>query len=225
VKVLVVEDSVRLQEAISEGLRESGYAVDVVGDGQQGLIHAQTSDYDVIVLDLMLPRLDGLSVLRRLRQIGSAAPILILTAKDTVEDRVRGLRTGADDYLIKPFAFAELVARVGALARRGHGQASPRITVADLVIDTAARTVARAGSAVELTAREYALLEYLAHRRGKPVPRLELEEHVYDEHRQVMSNAVDTTICRLRAKLDAGGRPPLIHTRRGFGYVLDQDSP
>lgn len=220
-RVLLVEDSRRLQESISRGLRRNGYAVDVTGNGREGLIHARTTEYDVVVLDIMLPEMDGLTVLRRLREAGCGTHVLLLTAYDAVEDRVRGLSGGADDYLVKPFAFDELLARIGALVRRRHAAKDPLVRVDDLVIDTAARRVERAGVEVPLTPREYALLEYLAHRVGASVSRLELEEHLYDEHRQVSSNAVDSAVCALRARLDVGSRRPIIHTRRGFGYVLE----
>jgi DNA-binding response OmpR family regulator len=219
-RVLFIEDSPPLQDAVARGLRQSGYAVDVCGDGPDGLLHARTTEYDVIVLDLMLPGRDGLSVLRSLRDSGCRTHVLILTAMDAVEDRVRGLRAGADDYLVKPFAFDELLARVAALARRCHGAKNPIIRVDDLVIDTGARRVERGGAAITLTPREYALLEYLGYRAGISVSRLELEEHLYDEDRPVMSNAVDSAVCALRAKLDVGSRRPVVHTRRGFGYML-----
>jgi DNA-binding response OmpR family regulator len=222
-RVLLAEDSVSLQKSVSQGLREHGYAVDVVGDGRQAVIHGQTTQYDVIVLDLMLPELDGMSVLRRLRDKRIAAGILILTAMDAVEDRVRGLAGGADDYLVKPFAFAELLARIQALARRVHGVRDASIRVGVLVIDPVrkvASIVSKPPRALDLTPREFALLEYLAHRAGKPVSRAELEEHLYDDRSQVMSNAIDVAISAIRSKLQQAGCPPLIHTRRKVGYVL-----
>lgn len=220
-RVLLVEDSVRLQEAIGAGLREQGYAVDIAGNGEDGLWRAETGAYDVIVLDLMLPKLDGLTVLRRLRQGGGATHVLILTAKDKVEDRVRGLQEGADDYLVKPFDFLELVARIQALARRAHGVKSPRIELGGLLIDTSACTVTRRGAALALTPREYALLEYLAYHRGKVVSRSEIEQHIYDERVEPLSNVVDSAICALRRKIDTPGAPSLIQTRRGMGYILE----
>jgi DNA-binding response OmpR family regulator len=219
-RVLLVEDSERLQRLVGTALRKSGYAVDVAGDGMTGLRSAEGNDYDVIVLDLMLPALDGLSLLRRLRAAGRQAHVLVLTARDTVEDRVRGLGAGADDYLVKPFALEELLARVQALARRSHGAKSPLVTVGDLHVDTSRRSVSRAGRTIELTAREYALLEYLALRQGAVVSRAEIEAHIYDERAEPMSNVVDAAVYALRRKLDAPGAPPLIHTRRGMGYVL-----
>jgi DNA-binding response OmpR family regulator len=224
VRLLLVEDSLSLQKSVSQGLREAGFAVDVVGDGKQGLIHALTTGYDVIVLDLMLPSMDGLTVLRRLRDKGVRSSVLILTARDAVDDRVRGLRGGADDYLPKPFAFAELLARVEALARRAHGVQAPRIRVGPLEVDTASKVARVRGSPprqLDLAPREFSLLEYLAHRVGRPVSRAELEEHLYDERSQVMSNAVDSAVCSIRAKLIEAGCPPLIRTRRKVGYVLE----
>lgn len=225
-RILIVEDSNVLRESLEQGLREAGYAVDSVADGRRGLIHARTTDYDAIVLDLGLPELDGLSVLRTLRERGLLTPVLVLTARDSVEDRVLGLRTGADDYLVKPFALAELLARVGALIRRAKGSATPIIRVGTLTIDTSARTIrVGEGRAIELAPREYALLEYLAHRAGRPVTRHELEEHLYDDRARVMSNAVDSAVCALRATLENAGCPAIIHTRRKVGYVLSSEAP
>jgi DNA-binding response OmpR family regulator len=218
-RVLVVEDSIRLQQTIGTALRRSGFAVDVAADGDDGLWQAEANDYDAIVLDIMLPKRDGLDVLRSLRAAGTSTPVLLLTAKDTVQDRVHGLREGADDYLTKPFALEELLARVQAITRRKYRVSTTRLTIDDLVIDTAARRAWRAGRAVELTAREYALLEYLATRRGTVVSRAEIEEHIYDGQADPMSNVVDSVVCLLRRKLT--GRSPLIHTRRGQGYVLE----
>jgi DNA-binding response OmpR family regulator len=223
--VLVVEDSVRIREALTTGLRRCGFAVDAVGDGKQGWIHARTTEYDTIILDIMLPEMDGLEALRLARGAGVDTPVLLLTARDTIEDRVRGLQAGADDYLVKPFAFEELAARVQALVRRRHWLRRSTITVGDLELDTTRRVVTRAGSEVTLKPREYAVLEYLAYRAGQPVSRADLEEHVYDEQSQVNSNAIDSAICLLRAKLDNGTGRPLIHTRRGMGYVLSEQEP
>ena len=219
-RILFVEDSHRLQLAVARGLRKSGYAVDVCGDGASALERALDTDYDVLVLDLMLPRLDGESVLKKLREAGKATHVLILSAKDRVDDRVQGLRLGADDYLVKPFSFDELVARIDALARRAQAKKNPEIAVGDLVIDTARKTVTKAGTPVEMTAREYRLLEYLAYHRGEPVSREDIENHIYAADRQVQSNAVDSAICALRAKLDGDQGESLIRTRRGIGYCL-----
>jgi DNA-binding response OmpR family regulator len=221
-RVLVVEDSPRLQRTLGVALRKSGYAVDLAGDGEEGLWLALSNDYDVIVLDIMLPKQDGLSVLARLREEGRAVHVLLLTARDTVGDRVQGLQGGADDYLVKPFALEELLARVAALCRRAYGTKRTRVSVADLEIDLARRTGGRAGRAIELTAREYQLLEYLACRRGEVVSRTEIETHIYDGQADPASNVVDSAICVLRKKLAVTpAAVPLIHTRRGLGYVLE----
>jgi DNA-binding response OmpR family regulator len=221
-RLLLVEDSVRLQRSLAAALRRSGYAVDVAGDGEEGLWLAESNDYDAIVLDLMLPKRDGLEVLRTLRAHRKPTHILLLTARDTVSDRVTGLKAGADDYLVKPFALEELLARVQALCRRAYGSKQPRLVVTDLEIDPAALRVSRAGQSIELTAREYQLLEYLARRRGEVVSRAEIEAHIYDGQVDPMSNVVDSAICSLRKKIAvAGAARPLIHTRRGLGYVLE----
>lgn len=229
-RVLIVEDSAVLRNSLAQGLREAGYAVDAVADGNRGLIHAQTTDYDVIVLDWMLPEMDGLTVLGSIREKRIPAAVLMLTAKDTLDDKVRGLTTGADDYLVKPFAFKELLARVQALMRRKHGERSPLVRIGPLTIDTSARTARLAqghGSTVtlDLSPREYGLLAYLAAHMGKPVSRAQLEEHLYDDGSQVFSNAIDSAVAALRAKLNAAGCPELIHTRRKVGYVLKEGSP
>jgi DNA-binding response OmpR family regulator len=219
-RVLVVEDSSRLRQSVSTWLRRNGFAVDTSADGEEGLFLAQTNGYDVIVLDIMLPKLDGLTLLQRLRQKGEATHVLLLTARDTVADRVRGLELGADDYLVKPFALEELLARVKALCRRAYGSKETQLVVGDLEIDTTARKVARAGQSVTLQPREYALLEYLARRRGHIVTRAEIEEHIYAGETDPLSNAVDSAICALRRKLAEANSAPLIHTRRGLGYEL-----
>ena len=220
-RVLLVEDSLRLQHSLSTALRRSGYSVDAAGDGEEGLWRAKSDDYDAMVLDLMLPKRDGLSVLSELRRHGRNVHVLILTARDTIEDRVRGLQAGADDYLVKPFALEEFLARVQALCRRTYGGKQTLLAVGDLEIDTIARTVRRGAAKIELTAREYQLLEYLAQRRGEVVSRAEIEAHLYDAKVDPMSNVVDSAVCVLRRKLAVGDAVPLIHTRRGFGYVLD----
>lgn len=219
-RILLVEDSARLQRTLATALRRSSYAVDVAGNGEEGLWLATTQPYDLVVLDIMLPQRDGLSVLHELRARGSAVHVLLLTARDTVADRVQGLRAGADDYLVKPFALDELLARVEALCRRAYGAKRSEIAIGDLAIDTTARLVRRAGQTVELTSREYQLLEYLARRKGHIVSRTEIEDHIYDGHVDPISNVVDSAICNLRKKIGAGNAAPLIHTRRGQGYVL-----
>ena len=219
-RVLLVEDSARLRKSVGAALKKSGYAVDAAADGEDGLWFAQNCAYDAIVLDIMLPKLDGLSLLTELRRRGVTSHVLLLTAKDTVDDRVRGLQAGADDYLVKPFALEELLARVQALCRRTYGTKHPRIVVGDLEIDTTAREVRRAGQPVTLKPREYALLEYLALRRGEVVSRRDIETHIYDDHVDPMSNVVDSAISALRKRLAQPGAPALIHTRHGHGYVL-----
>ncbi len=219
-RALVVEDYAPIRDAVRDGLVEAGYAVDVASNGEEGLWLAEQTPYDVVVLDVMLPKLDGHEVLRRLRRQGSQIAVLLLTAKDTVADRVIGLDLGADDYLVKPFAFAELLARVRALVRRRYDAKDPTIRIADLEIDTAARTVRRGSTTIVLSAREYGLLEYLALRAGQLVTRTDIWEHVYDFHSEAHSNVVDVYVGYLRKKL---GLPQLIHTRRGQGYVLGAD--
>jgi DNA-binding response OmpR family regulator len=224
-KVLVVEDSDRLQRALVTGLRQKGFAVDAVGDGEAGLERALSGQFDLVVLDLWLPKRDGLDVLRRLRQQRDDVAVLILTARDEVRDRVAGLDAGADDYLVKPFAFDELVARVRSLCRRRYGTRSRLLTVGDLTLDLSARMAARAGDAVDLTPREFALLELLALKKGAVVTRREIEAHLYDDRSEPASNVVDAAICRLRRKVDRGGLEPLVHTRRGEGYRLGREAP
>jgi len=219
-RVLLVEDYPPIRNAVGKTLREAGFAVDACGDGQEGLWYATDNDYDVVILDLMLPEIDGLTILERLRRQGNTAHILILTAKDTIADRVRGLDMGADDYLIKPFALEELVARVRALARRTYCVKNPCLTIADLRIETATQRVWCGETEVGLTPREYALLEYLAMRRGEVVSRTDIWEHVYEFHSEADSNVVDVYIGYLRKKLDRADQPPLIRTLRGRGYSL-----
>ena len=221
-KILLIEDYAPIRTSVAKGLTEAGFAVDATGDGEEGLWYARSGDYDVIILDLMLPKVDGLTILGRLREHENPASVLILTAKDTVRDRVKGLDLGADDYLVKPFAFEELLARVRALVRRKYDARSPAIRVADLEIDTSTRTVRRAGRTLNLTAREYAILEFLALRAGRVVTRTEIWEHIYDFNAEPDSNVIDVYVGRLRKRLERGKRPRLIHTRRGLGYVLGE---
>lgn len=215
-RILVVEDEPSLLRSLAKALREAGYAVDTADAGDEGLYKAETYDYDAVVLDVMLPGLDGWQVLERLRR-RKRTPVLMLTARDATRDRVRGLDTGADDYLIKPFDLAELLARLRALIRRAAGQASPQITVRDIVLDPRARSVTRAGVPVTLTAREYAILEYLLVHRGEVVTRSALYEHLFDETDDTLSNLVDVHVFSLRKKLGA----ELIATRRGQGYCIE----
>jgi DNA-binding response OmpR family regulator len=220
VRVLVVEDNLPIQKAVAKGLREAGFAVDVSGDGEEGLWYATSNDYDVVVLDLMLPGVDGLTILKRLRAAGRSTHVLILTARDTVQDRVLGLDLGADDYLVKPFAFEELLARVRALARRAYSAKNPLLTVDDLRLETSTRRVWRGDDEIVLTSREYALLEYLAMRAGEAVSRSDIWEHVYEFNSEADSNVVDVYIGYLRKKVERPDRPVLIHTIRGVGYSL-----
>jgi DNA-binding response OmpR family regulator len=222
-KVLLVEDYKPLQKSVSKAIREVGWVADVAPDGEEGLWFAENHSYDVIILDLMLPKLSGLSVLARLREDGNATPILILTAKDTVEDRMKGLDMGADDYLVKPFFLGELISRLKALVRRSYNQQVPIIKVSDLEIDTSARRVRLCGKEIELTAREYALLEYLARREGQLVTRTDIWNHVYESYGGSGSNVVDVYVGYLRKKLHQPDRPALIHTRRGQGYMLQEE--
>jgi DNA-binding response OmpR family regulator len=221
-RVLVAEDHASLARSIANGLREEGFAVDLTGDGEEALQWSKVNPYDCMVLDIMLPSRDGWSVLQNIRRNGSSIPVLLLTARDAVEDRVKGLNLGADDYLVKPFAFEELVARVRALVRRGHDQKSTLITIADLEVDTASKTVHRSGRSIALSAREYALLEYLVHREGRVVSRGEIWDHIYDQADETTSNVVDVYIGYLRNKIDRDFPVKLIHTRRGLGYVLTE---
>lgn len=222
-KALFVEDYKPLQKSVSRAIREVGWAVDVASDGEEGLWFAQNHAYDVIILDLVLPKLPGLTILARLRDNGNTTPILILTAKDTVEDRMKGLDMGADDYLVKPFFVGELMSRLKALVRRSYHQNDPIIHIGNLEIDTSARRVRRNGHQIELTAREYALLEYLARREGQLVTRTDIWNHVYENYGASGSNVVDVYVGYLRKKLHLPEMPTLIHTRRGQGYVLEEE--
>ena len=222
-RILLAEDSKSLRKSVARALRASGYAVDETGDGQDALHFVDSVRYDAVVLDIMLPNLDGLTLLSKIRHAGNETPVLLLTARDTIDDRVQGLQTGADDYVTKPFALEELLARVQALCRRGAPARLPVLEIADLQVDTAARTASRAGHVLELTAREYALLEFLLRRRGQVVSRTEIEENLYNEESSLMSNAVDSAVCALRRKLQMDAdSPQLIHTRRGQGYVIKE---
>jgi DNA-binding response OmpR family regulator len=219
-RVLVVEDEPGIAQFIRQGLREAGYAVDVAHDGQEGLDYAFVAEYDALVLDILLPKLDGLHVLRVLRDRGVKTPVLLLTAKDTVEDRVRGLDVGADDYLVKPFAFPELVARLRALLRRPPLQMDPVLHLGDLEMDTARREVRRGGRLIELSPREFTLLEYLMRHPQHVLTRTQLAEHVWNFDFFNDSNVVDVYIGYLRRKIDRGFDRPLLHTVRGVGYRL-----
>src|SRR6202011_2045464 len=224
-RILLVEDEARMAQAIKRGLRGAAYAVDVARDGEDALYQASINEYDAVILDVMIPKRDGFEVCRELRAQGSRIPVLMLTARDAVEDRIGGLDTGADDYLTKPFEFGELLARLRALLRRGPALAPAVRGVADLELDTHAQRATRAGREVALTTREYALLEFLARNAGRVVGRAEISDHVWDDNYDPLSNLIESYINRLRKKLDAPGLPPLIHTRRGGGYSLGESAP
>jgi len=220
VRLLLVEDDDKLARVVARGLRHEGYAVDVAPDGDAALVQAGVWDYDAIVLDVMLPHRDGVAVCAALRERGCWAPVLMVTARGDVPDRVRGLDAGADDYLAKPFAFDELLARLRALLRRAPAERPARLEVGDLVVDPATHEVTRLGQPVELTAREFAVLEYFARHHGEAVTRARLLEHVWDENYTGSTNVVDVYVGYLRTKLEAADEPRLIHTVRGVGYVL-----
>src|SRR5271170_3774001 len=219
-RLLLIEDHEPLVRALKRGLEEEGFAVDTATDGEEGAHKARTAEYDVIILDIMLPKEDGLSLLKKWRRAGLKSHVLLLTARGTIEDKVKGLDLGADDYLTKPFQLEELLARLRALIRRRHEIKDPIIRVHDLEIDTSARTIRRGGQAIHLTPREYALLQFLAFHRGKVVSRSMIWEHLYDEQDETTSNVVDVYIRYLRNKIDKGFDPPLILTRWGEGYLL-----
>ena len=216
-RVLLVEDERDLARALSRSLTEAGFAVDLSTDGEDGLFRIREVQYDAVVLDVMLPGLDGWTILEQARGAQIRTPILLLTARDAVADRVRGLNLGADDYLVKPFAVAELIARIHAIIRRAYGSAADTFTVGELEIDVAARQVRRQGVPVELTAREFAILELLTRSRGAVVARAVIYDHIYDEDTDVLSNVIDVHVAALRRNLGAD----LIRTRRGEGYVID----
>jgi heavy metal response regulator len=219
-RVLLVEDDDSVSGFIVKGLREERYAVDLATDGETGLAMAESTPYDLLILDVMLPKLNGVEICRRLRAQRQSTPILLLTARDAIADRVSGLDTGADDYLTKPFAFAELLARMRALLRRGSPQPIPHINIADLELDPVSHRVWRAGQNIVLTNKEYALLEYLMRNSGRVLTRTAITEHVWDIHYESVTNIVDVHIKTLRSKMDRDFSPQLIHTVRGVGYVL-----
>jgi len=220
-KILIVEDEQKTGDYLKQGLSEAGFVADLARDGVDGLHLALTDDYDLVVLDVMLPRLDGWQVLQEIRQKGKHLPVLFLTARDQVEDRVKGLEFGADDYLIKPFAFSELLARVRALLRRGRTNEPELLQVADLQLDLLRRRVTRAGKRIELTAKEFALLELLLRRQGEVLPRSLIASQVWDMNFDSDTNVIEVAVRRLRAKIDDDFEPKLIRTVRGMGYVLE----
>jgi len=219
-RFLVVEDEKRIADFLQRGLASAGYAVDVAGDGQAALENIHATDYDLIILDMMLPDMDGLQVLEKIRNRKASPPVLILSARGTVNDRVKGLETGADDYLVKPFAFAELLARVRVLLRRG--QPSPeKLQLGDLVLDTVRRRVTRSGEAIDLAPKEFSILEYMMRNPGRPLSRTMIVEHVWDMDYDGLTNIVDVYIRHLRSKIDDRWPAKLIHTVRGIGYKLE----
>ncbi len=223
-RILVVEDEKKVGSFIKKGLEEEHYAVDIAYDGEEGLTLAQINEYDLILLDIMLPRLDGMEVLRQIRRNGSNVPILMLTAKDSVEDIVSGLDGGSDDYLTKPFSFDELVARVRALLRRKAKEKMDLLTVGDLSLSTSTHRVKRGGREIELTAKEYALLEYFMRNPNRVLTRVLITEHVWDYHFDPSTNVIDVYVNYLRKKIDQGFEKKLIHTIRGSGYIM-KDEP
>jgi two-component system OmpR family response regulator len=218
-RILVVEDDAKIASFVVNGLKQSGFAVDRCADGEEGHVMASTTTYDAAIVDIMLPKLDGLSLVRQLRKEGVRTPVIILSAKATVDDRVKGLQAGGDDYVTKPFAFSELLARVQALIRRATNTSEPtRLIVGDLTLDLLNREVSRAGERVELQAREFALLEYLMRHAGRVVTKTMIMEHIWDYSFDPQTNVVDVLVCRLRNKIDRTKN--LVHTIRGVGYVL-----
>jgi DNA-binding response OmpR family regulator len=220
-RILVVEDYTPLRQAMVESLETAGYAVDFSADGEEGLWYARNHDYDTIVLDIMLPKMNGLKILEAIRSEGKGVPMIIISARDSVDHRIEGLDAGADDYLVKPFALKELLARVRTQTRKAYGKTAPRLIVGDLVIDLPSKRVERGDVEVKLTAREYSLLEYLALREGEVVSRQEIWDHVYNYYEDASSNAVDVYIGYLRKKLGSEDGATYIQTRRGQGYLLE----
>ncbi|MBN1526507.1 MAG: response regulator transcription factor [Candidatus Omnitrophica bacterium] len=219
-RILVVEDEKKIADFVKRGLREEGYAVDVAHDGKEGYLLASANDYDVIILDLMLPQMDGVTVCKKLREAKVESPIIMLTAKDTVQDKVTGLDSGADDYMAKPFSFEELLARIRAALRKKEARGATRLQAADLIMDLINHKVTRGGREIELTAKEYALLEYLMRNAGTIITRTMISEHVWDIDFDTFTNVIDVYISYLRNKIDHGYKKKLIHTVRGRGYLL-----
>ena len=224
-RILVIEDEKKVAHFIKKGLEEEHYAVDTAYDGETGLYMIGTNEYDLIVLDLMIPKIDGLEVLRRIRSNKNNVPILVLTAKDTVEDIVKGLDAGCDDYLTKPFEFIEFLARIRALLRREKIDKEPVLKIANLTLSLVTHKVMRGGKEIELTSKEYALLEYFMRNPDKVLTRTMISEHVWDYHFDSMTNVIDVYVNYLRKKIDKGFEPKLIHTIRGVGYILSADRP
>src|SRR3984957_2093491 len=219
-RVLLVEDDARIARFVGKGLREESYAVDLATNGDDALYQAEINSYDLFILDVMIPGPDGFTVCRKFREAGIRAPILMLTARDAVDDRITGLDHGADDYLTKPFEFGELLARLRALLRRSTEVRLPKIKIQDLVLDTRGQRVSRAGRLIPVTTKEYALLEFLARNAGRVIGRAEIAEHVWDESFDPFSNLIEVYVNRLRKKIDPPYAEPLLHTRRGAGYFI-----
>jgi len=224
-RILVIEDEKKVANFIKKGLEEEHYAVDTAYNGETGLYMTEVNEYDLVVLDLMIPKIDGLEVLKRIRGDKNSVPILVLTAKDTVEDIVRGLDLGCDDYLTKPFEFKEFLARIRALLRREKVEKEPVLKVADLTLSLVTHKVMRKGKEIELTSKEYALLEYFMRNPDKVLTRTMISEHVWDYHFDSMTNVIDVYVNYLRKKIDKGFEPKLIHTIRGVGYILSAERP
>lgn len=222
-RIILIEDERQLAQILKKGLEEAGYSVDMAYDGEEGLYMLENIPADAAVLDIMLPKMDGLTVLNRLRKKGIQTPVILLTAKDTISDKIKGLDAGADDYLAKPFDFGELLARIRSLLRRKAEVKEAVIRIADLEINTASHEVKRGNKSIPLSAREYVILEYLAYRKGNVISRTEITEHIYDEEFDLDSNVVDVYINYLRNKIDKGSRRKLIHTVRGAGYMLKEE--
>jgi DNA-binding response OmpR family regulator len=222
-RILVIEDEIKVANFIKKGLEEEHYAVDTALDGESGLYMSEVNDYDLIVLDLMIPKIAGLDVLRRIRSNKNKVPILVVTAKDTAEDIVKGLDSGCDDYLTKPFEFKVFLARVRALLRRERVDTEPILKLADLILSPVTHRVTRGGKEIELTSKEYGLLEYFMRNPNKVLTRTMISEHVWDYHFDSMTNVVDVYVNYLRKKIDKGFEPKLIHTIRGVGYILSPD--
>ena len=223
-RLLVVEDERKLARFLKSGLEEEHYAVDMAHDGEEGWYLSQVNEYDLMVLDIMLPKIDGLALCRKIRSAQQLTPIILLTARDAVDDRVNGLDQGADDYLVKPFVFAELLARIRALLRRQRDSIAVQLQVADLVLDPARHRVSRTGVSIELTAKEYALLEYLMRHSGQVVTRTQITEHVWDQQFDTDTNVIEVYISYLRQKIDQPYASKLLHTVRGMGYILQEDA-
>ena len=221
-RILIVEDEKKVSAFIKKGLEEETYAVDIAPDGEEGLLLGEQNQYDLIILDLMLPKIDGLEVLSRLRGRKIETPILLLTAKDSVEDKVTGLNQGADDYLTKPFAFSELLARIRVLLRRGKADVQTKLEIADLTLDLVSHKVIRENHDIELTGKEYSLLEYFLRNQGKVLTRTMIAEHVWDYNFDTFTNVIDVYVNHLRKKIDKNYSQKLLHTLRGVGYIMKE---